>query len=88
MIGQRINLDATEGFAAKPLSADLARHQLHVSFGVMGVIVGAGLAMFAAFDVAPPREGVQARAEMIVQQPHFVLPMTADAIRAPNQTGS
>ena len=87
MDAQRINLDANEGFAAKPLTADLARHQLHISFGVMGVVVAAGLAMFSTFGMAPARAITELHAEVTVQQPNFVGPMTAQAIPSPDQTG-
>ncbi len=87
MNAQRINVDASDGFAAKPLTADLARHQLHVSLGVMGVVVGASLALFSTFGVAPSHAGLQVRAQIAVQQPHFVRPMTADANSAANHTG-
>lgn len=76
MNAQRINLDAHNGFAATRLTADLARHQLHVSLGVMGVLVGAGLALFSSFGMEPAANA-QMRADVTVQQPHFVLPITA-----------
>ncbi len=87
MNAQRINLDANEGFAAKPLTADLARHQLQVSLGVMGVVVAAGVAMFSTFGMAPASATTQLRAEVTVQQPNFVRPMTARAVDASKQTG-
>ncbi len=88
MNAQRINLDANEGFTAKPLTADLARRQLHVSLGVMGVFVAAGLAMFSTIGVGPSDGRMQVRAETTVQQPHFIRPMTADANRVANRTGT
>jgi hypothetical protein len=88
MNAQRINLDANEGFTAKPLTADLARRQLHVSLGVMGVFVAAGLAIFSTVGVAPSDGKLQVRAKITVQQPHLIRPMTADASRAANHTGS
>ncbi|MDP2356106.1 MAG: hypothetical protein Q8M31_08585 [Beijerinckiaceae bacterium] len=81
MNAQRNNLDANEGFAAKPLTADLARHQLHVSLGVMGVILAAGVAMFSTFGMASGSATTELRAEITVQQPHFVHPMTAQTTR-------
>ena len=75
----RIQLDAEEGFAPKPVSPDLARRQLHVSLGVMGVLVGAGLAIFSTIGVPPERAPLEMRAQATVQQPHFVRPMTAHA---------
>lgn len=76
MDANRINLDADEGFASKPVTADLARRQLHVSLGVMGVIVGAALTIFSTIGFAPA-DAPEYRAELTVQQPHFVRPMTA-----------
>lgn len=75
----RIHLDAEEGFSAKPVTPDLARRQLHVSLGVMGVLVGAGLAIFSTIGVPPERTPAELRAQATVQQPHFVRPMTAHA---------
>ena len=82
-----INLDADEGFAAKPVTADLARRQLHVSLGVMGVIVAAGVAIFSTFGLAPAQIAPEYRAEMTVQQPHFVRPMTASSVDEDARTG-
>ena len=79
MDAQRINLDANIGFASKPLTAELARHQLHISLGVMGILLGAAVALFSTFGIEPARSAPQLRAEATVQQPHFVRPMTAQA---------
>lgn len=83
MNAHRIRLDAEESFAAKPVTPDLARRQLHVSLGVMGVLVGAGVAIFSTIGVPPERAPLELRAQATVQQPHFVRPMTA---RAPATT--
>lgn len=82
MNAQRINPDADEGFMAKPLTADLARQQLHMSIGVMGVVVGAALALLSTFGMAPAPAALQLRSEATVQQPHFLRPLTAQAPQA------
>lgn len=79
MDAHRMNLDAVEGFAAKPVTVDLARRQLQVSLGVMGVLVGAALTIFSTVGFAPAPESANLRAELTVQQPHFVRPMTASS---------
>ena len=72
-------LAAEEGFAAKAVTPDLARRQLNVSLGVMGVLVGAGLAIFSTLSLPPERTPVELRAQATIQQPHFVRPMTGHA---------
>lgn len=70
--------DVGEGFATRPLTAQIARRQLHVSIGVMGIIFAAATALAAVAGVnpAPPEPVV---ATLTVQQPQFVRPMTAAA---------
>lgn len=75
---QNHSLDAEEGFAAKAVTADLARRQLHVSLGVMGVIVAAAVAVVSTVGVAP-QAGAELRADLTVQQPQFVRSMTASS---------
>ncbi|MFN3891425.1 MAG: hypothetical protein ACK4MV_13585 [Beijerinckiaceae bacterium] len=77
MDAKRIDLDAAEGFAAKPVTAELARRQLRMSLCVMGGIVAAALAVFATAEIAPVGATADYRASMTVQQPRFVQPMTA-----------
>jgi hypothetical protein len=72
----KTNFDADEGFAAKPVTADLARRQLHVSLGVMGLIVAAAVTVISTVGFER-RESVVLRADVTVQQPQFVRPMTA-----------
>lgn len=74
-------LDAGDGFAAQAVTAGLARRQLHMSLGVMGVIVAAALAVVATVGVSP-RTAPQLKAELTVQQPEFVRSMTASSTHA------
>lgn len=77
-----------EGFATHAVTADLARRQLHVSLGVMGLMLAAALAVAGSAGLpAPAPEPVMTR--LVVQQPQFVRPMTALAPeQVPSHPGS
>lgn len=80
--------DPDDGFATRAVTADLARRQLHVSLGVMGLMMAAALAVAGATGLnAPSPEPVMAK--LTVQQPQFVRPMTAQGPQTtPAQPGS
>ncbi len=81
------DFDAGKGFAVKVVTADLARRQLNVSLGVMGLMVAAALTIVSTVGFAPKRPEIGMRAELTVQQPQFVRPMTAQASSASDRTG-
>lgn len=69
--------DLDDGFGTRAVTADLARRQLHVSLGVMGLMMAAALAVAGATGFqTPSHEPVMAK--LMVQQPQFVRPMTAE----------
>jgi hypothetical protein len=75
----RPNLKALdEGFAVREVTGNLARRQLNVSLGVMGLMLAAALAVIGGVGFsASSREPTMAK--LMVQQPQFVRPMTAQA---------
>ena len=80
------NLDVEEGFTATAVTVNLARRQLHVSLGVAGLMVAAAIVVVSSIGLAP-QGGTPIRAELTVQEPQFVRPMTATNAGADLQPG-
>ncbi len=78
---------ADKGFAVKVVTADLARRQLNVSLGVMGFMIAAALTIVSTVGLVPERAETGMRAELTVQQPQFVRPMTAQVNGDSDRTG-
>jgi len=72
-----------EGFIAEAVSPNLARRQLNVSLGVLGLIAAAGVTIAATFGAPAPPSPDRAVARATVQQPQFVRPMTAERVVSP-----
>ncbi|MBX9759860.1 MAG: hypothetical protein K2Y29_13875 [Beijerinckiaceae bacterium] len=69
--------DLDEGFATQTVTADLARRQLNVSLGVMGLMLAAALTVAGSTGFSRPSpEPVMPK--LMVQQPHFVRALTAE----------
>ena len=72
------NSDAANeaGFTVTAVTVNLARRQLHISLGVAALMIAAAMLVVSTIGFAP-REGTTFRAQLTVQDPQFVRPMTA-----------